>query len=89
MPLGSIPGEIVGFLQLTFSPQPRHGQGRRPASKADNVTVIFEQIVWKCSILDVSQPCEPPRPVAGITLSIPFFLMPLPPPSPGHFIAFI
>jgi hypothetical protein len=39
------------------------------AREAENLTAICESTVQtKCGGLDVSQPCEPSRPVTGITL---------------------
>jgi hypothetical protein len=40
----------------------------RPARKVENLTAICEPIVCTVWDLDISQPCEPPWPVTGISL---------------------
>jgi hypothetical protein len=36
---------------------------KRPARRAHNLAAIYEPNVWKCGILNLSQPLGPPRPV--------------------------
>jgi hypothetical protein len=52
------------------------GKGQ-PVRKADNLTAICEQTVYKkCMSLDVSQPYWPPRPATGIGLTLPLQKLP-------------
>jgi hypothetical protein len=49
------------------------GGKKRPARRAENLTAICEPNVWKCGILNLSQPYGPLRAVRGIAL--PFKLL--------------
>jgi hypothetical protein len=51
----------LNCFQFTQSFQPHYGPGVDPAPPENSSA-------RKCGILDVSQPCRPPRPVTGMAL---------------------
>jgi hypothetical protein len=60
------PGSTQPLTEMSTRNLP--GDKGRLARKVDNLTAICEPFSRKCGNFDVSQTCEPPRPVTGIAL---------------------